>query len=62
MKTDKKHETKDLGDGLKVTDISTGSGKAAKKGDTVSMRYIGKLENGKVFDQNTKGKPVGLPS
>jgi FKBP-type peptidyl-prolyl cis-trans isomerase len=29
----------------------------AKKGNKVSMRYIGKLTNGKVFDKNTKGDP-----
>jgi len=23
----------------------------------VSMRYVGKLPNGKIFDSNTKGKP-----
>lgn len=35
-----------------------GSGPAAKKGQKIGMRYIGKLaKNGKVFDQNTKGKP-----
>ncbi|KAJ2607903.1 peptidylprolyl isomerase fpr3 [Coemansia sp. RSA 1365] len=34
-----------------------GSGAGAKKGARVGMYYIGKLTNGKVFDQNTKGKP-----
>lgn len=36
--------------GIGIDDRKLGQGKAAKKGDTVSMRYIGKLENGKVFD------------
>lgn len=36
--------------GVKVEDKKLGKGAAAKKGDKVSMRYIGKLENGKVFD------------
>ncbi|KAJ7924929.1 hypothetical protein B0H13DRAFT_1976761, partial [Mycena leptocephala] len=46
--------------GVKVKDTKVGTGPAAKKGNTVSMRYIGKLQSGKVFDSNTKGKPVGL--
>ncbi|KAF8726519.1 hypothetical protein AX14_007764 [Amanita brunnescens Koide BX004] len=48
---------KELPGGLKFREATVGSGPAAKKGNTVSMRYIGKLQNGKVFDQNTKGKP-----
>ncbi|KAI0829737.1 hypothetical protein BC628DRAFT_1512543 [Trametes gibbosa] len=52
-----KAEAKILQGGLKVVDHKTGTGPQAKAGDMVSMRYIGKLENGKVFDQNTKGKP-----
>jgi FK506-binding nuclear protein len=36
--------------GVIVDDKKEGKGKAAKKGDRVEMRYIGKLQNGKVFD------------
>lgn len=36
--------------GVKIDDRSAGKGPAAKKGSTVGMRYIGKLEDGKVFD------------
>jgi FK506-binding nuclear protein len=36
--------------GVTVDDRKLGSGRTAKKGDRVSMRYIGKLDNGKVFD------------
>ncbi|KAL2888845.1 FK506-binding protein 4 [Ceratocystis lukuohia] len=43
--------------GVTVDDRKVGAGRAAKKGDTVGMRYIGKLDNGKVFDANKKGKP-----
>ncbi|KAF7306153.1 Peptidylprolyl isomerase [Mycena chlorophos] len=45
--------------GIKIRDPKVGTGPAAKKGNTVSMRYIGKLNTikGKIFDQNTKGKP-----
>ncbi|KAF2147459.1 uncharacterized protein K452DRAFT_218111 [Aplosporella prunicola CBS 121167] len=67
-KAEKKPEGKDqktgLGlkvvQGVKVDDKKLGSGPAAKKGDRVGMRYIGKLENGKVFDSNKKGKPFSF--
>lgn len=40
--------------GVKIDDKKPGKGPAAKKGDKISMRYIGKLQDGKVFD----GKPT----
>lgn len=43
--------------GVKIDDKKLGKGPAAKNGNTVAMRYIGKLEDGKVFDSNKKGKP-----
>ncbi len=55
-----KGKPKELESGLKILDNKVGTGKAAKNGDMVSMRYIGKLENGTVFDSNTKGKPVSV--
>lgn len=36
--------------GVKIDDKKVGTGPAAKKGSKVGMRYIGKLNNGKVFD------------
>jgi FK506-binding nuclear protein len=36
--------------GVTIDDKKEGKGKAAKKGDRVEMRYIGKLKSGKVFD------------
>lgn len=36
--------------GVTIDDKKTGKGPAAKKGDKISMRYIGKLQDGKVFD------------
>lgn len=36
--------------GVKIDDKKLGEGPAAKKGDRVGMRYIGKLTDGKVFD------------
>jgi len=49
--------TKELAGGVKVKDAKIGTGPEAKKGNTVSLRYIGKLQTGKIFDSNTKGKP-----
>ncbi len=51
---------KELPGGLKLKDATIGTGPQAKKGQRIEMRYIGKLQNGKVFDSNTKGKPVSL--
>ena len=46
--------------GVEIDDRKLGTGSAAKKGSKVDMRYIGKLENGKVFDSNKKGKPFSF--
>lgn len=44
--------------GVTLDDKKIGSGQAAKNGDRVSMRYIGKLQaDNSVFDSNKKGKP-----
>ena len=37
--------------------MKSGTGPTAKAGNRVSMRYVGKLQNGSIFDANTKGKP-----
>jgi FKBP-type peptidyl-prolyl cis-trans isomerase len=37
--------------GLQVTDLKVGSGEVLKAGDTATMGYVGKLDNGKIFDQ-----------
>lgn len=36
--------------GVKIDDRKVGTGRNAKNGDTVGVRYIGKLANGKQFD------------
>lgn len=46
--------------GLTIEDNKVGSGPAAKAGQRVQMRYIGRLQNGKIFDQNTKGAPFSF--
>ncbi|KAJ1961942.1 peptidylprolyl isomerase fpr3 [Dipsacomyces acuminosporus] len=56
-KEEKKPKTIQLPGGIVVEDKKEGTGPEAKKGKRVAMHYIGKLTNGKVFDQNTKGKP-----
>lgn len=48
---------KTLQNGVQIDDRKLGTGPAAKKGDKVGMRYIGKLTDGKVFDANKKGAP-----
>merc|ERR1712098_609284 len=40
--------------GVKCDDKKLGTGPACKKGNRVGMRYIGKFEDGKVFDSNKK--------
>lgn len=42
-----------LENGVKADDRKLGTGPACKNGDMVGMRYIGKLEDGKVFDGMT---------
>lgn len=59
-KGDKGGELKTLPSGLQIKDIKIGTGPQAKPGSTVSMRYIGKLQNGKVFDKNTGGSPFSF--
>lgn len=55
-KKEEKKEDKASGLGVKVVngvtidDKKLGTGPAAKKGDRIGMRYIGKLQSGKVFD------------
>ena len=47
--------------GVTIDDKKLGTGAAAKNGDRIGMRYIGKLQkDGKVFDSNKKGKPFSF--
>ena len=45
---------------LKIEDLQPGKGEGAKKGDMLTMLYLGKLTNGTVFDGNMDdaGKPI----
>ena len=49
-----------LPSGLIIEDVQVGTGPRAKAGKKVSVRYIGKLMNGKTFDSNTKGAPFSF--
>jgi FK506-binding nuclear protein len=53
-KVDEKKEAQKTGprnvNGVTVDDKKIGKGRAAKKGDKIEMRYIGKLKSGKQFD------------
>lgn len=52
--------TTKLPSGLVIEEKSPGNGPACKSGQKVGMRYVGKLTNGKIFDQNTSGKPFSF--
>ena len=43
--------------GIKKKIITAGSGANPEKGKKVSVDYVGKFENGKIFDQSDKSSP-----
>ena len=59
QQTDKPAESKikKLPNGLIIEDISIGSGATLEKGNKAAIYYTGKLQNGKIFDSKTSGKP-----
>jgi len=69
-KADAEAKMKDLVDGFEQTKSGlyykftekSGSGKAPVKGENVSVHYIGKLEDGTVFDNSYgRGEPIEFP-
>lgn len=45
--------------GLQYIETVAGTGKAPKRGDRVAVHYVGRLENGKEFDNSVKrGQPI----
>jgi len=48
--------------GLQYDDMAVGTGPSPKNGDTVSVDYIGTLENGDKFDASyDRGRPIEFP-
>jgi FKBP-type peptidyl-prolyl cis-trans isomerase len=47
---------------LKIQDVQTGTGAAAKTGDLVAVEYVGKLQDGTVFDQSSAHADMILPN
>ena len=48
--------------GLEYIEVETGTGAQAKAGDTVSVHYTGKFQDGKVFDSSiSRGEPISFP-
>ncbi|PWY99122.1 hypothetical protein BCV70DRAFT_201340 [Testicularia cyperi] len=58
-KEDKMKVTK-LPSGLEIQEKTSGNGPPCKAGQKVSMRYVGRLTNGKTFDQCVSGKPFSF--
>ncbi|GJN27476.1 hypothetical protein PR202_gb15504 [Eleusine coracana subsp. coracana] len=52
-------QTRTFGNGMIIEELEMGKpdGKRATRGKKVSVRYIGKLKNGKIFDSNVGGRP-----
>ena len=45
--------------GLQYIETVAGTGKVPKRGDRVAVHYVGRLENGKEFDNSVKrGQPI----
>lgn len=45
--------------GLKIQDLRVGDGASPQPGQTITVNYVGTLENGKEFDSSyRKGKPI----
>eukprot|EP00004_Rigifila_ramosa_P000987 TRINITY_DN1098_c0_g1_i1.p1 TRINITY_DN1098_c0_g1~~TRINITY_DN1098_c0_g1_i1.p1 ORF type:complete len:199 (+),score=44.05 TRINITY_DN1098_c0_g1_i1:119-715(+) len=55
-------QARELQGGLKVIDTHLGDGKRAKAGDQVTVKYTGKLTNGKVFDSGVIPFRLGVGS
>ena len=48
--------------GLKIHDITVGTGESPKMGQTVQVHYAGRLENGSEFDSSRKRGPASPPA
>jgi peptidylprolyl isomerase len=53
-----KHDMITTASGLQYQDLTVGTGQEAKDGDTVTVHYVGTLENGTKFDSSRdRGEP-----
>ncbi|PFH56559.1 hypothetical protein XA68_16332 [Ophiocordyceps unilateralis] len=59
-KTSTGKSVKSVVQGVSIDDRVIGKGRTVKNGDTVGVRYIGKLDNGQQFDANKTGKPFSF--
>lgn len=52
-------QTRTFANGMMIQEVEMGKpdGKKASRGKKVSVRYIGKLKNGTIFDSNVNGRP-----
>uniref|UniRef100_A0A804UMI9 peptidylprolyl isomerase n=1 Tax=Zea mays TaxID=4577 RepID=A0A804UMI9_MAIZE len=52
-------QTRTFANGMMIQEVEMGKpdGKKASRGKKVSVRYIGKLKNGTIFDSNVSGRP-----
>ncbi len=47
--------------GVNIKEVSVGSGDVAEAGDVISAHYVGKLEDGRVFDSSRdRGTPISF--
>jgi len=50
-------------EGMTITDVKVGTGRTAPNGMQLYIHYLGKLENGTVFDDNMQcSEPSGGPT
>ncbi|KFM57712.1 FK506-binding protein 4, partial [Stegodyphus mimosarum] len=56
----RKTYNKQLPCGVEYEDVKIGSGPPARRGKYVHVNFVGKLENGKVFDDRSGGKPFSF--
>ncbi len=62
MSTTNEPQEQQTASGLRYLDFGGGDGAAAKAGDTVSVHYVGTLENGQKFDSSRdRGQAFQFP-
>jgi len=54
-------EIKETASGVKYETLKAGAGAVARSGQKITIRYVGKLEDGRTFDQSPKDNPAMFP-